>query len=59
VTTADALLAAVIATPDDDLVRLVYADYAEEIRRNWPFFRDRRIDHYAGITKRVADGTGG
>ena len=54
-TTADALLAAVIATPDDDLVRLVYADYAEEIRRNWPFFRDRRIDHYAGITKRVAD----
>ncbi len=31
--------------------------WAEEIRRNWPFFRDRRIDSYAGITKRVADGT--
>ena len=29
-TTADALLAAVIATPDDDLVRLVYADFVEE-----------------------------
>ena len=29
-TTAEALLAAVIATPDDDLVRLVYADYLEE-----------------------------
>ena len=29
-TTADALLAAVIATPDDDLVRLVYADFVAE-----------------------------
>ncbi len=29
--------------------------HAEEIRRNWPFFRDRRIDYYGGITKRVAD----
>ena len=28
---------------------------AEETRRNWPFFRDRRIDSYAGITRRVAD----
>jgi N-carbamoylputrescine amidase len=27
----------------------------EEIRRNWPFFRDRRIDFYSGLTKRVAD----
>lgn len=24
----------------------------EEVRRNWPFFRDRRIDLYEGITKR-------
>lgn len=24
----------------------------EEIRRNWPFFRDRRIDAYGGITQR-------
>ncbi len=24
----------------------------EDVRRNWPFFRDRRIDAYAGITKR-------
>ncbi len=29
-TTADALLAAVLAHPDDDLPRLVYADYLEE-----------------------------
>lgn len=25
---------------------------AEEVRRNWPFLRDRRIDAYDGITKR-------
>lgn len=24
----------------------------EETRRNWPFFRDRRVDAYGGITKR-------
>jgi N-carbamoylputrescine amidase len=29
--------------------------WMEDIRRNWPFFRDRRIDFYGGITKRVAD----
>ena len=27
----------------------------EEVRRNWPFFRDRRIDAYGNIVKRVAD----
>jgi N-carbamoylputrescine amidase len=27
----------------------------EEIRRNWPFLRDRRIDAYADITRRVID----
>ena len=29
--------------------------HMEEVRRNWPFFRDRRIDAYQGIVKRVAD----
>jgi N-carbamoylputrescine amidase len=24
----------------------------EEVRRNWPFLRDRRIDAYGGITSR-------
>jgi N-carbamoylputrescine amidase len=28
----------------------------EEVRRNWPFLRDRRIDAYAPITKRFLDG---
>jgi len=27
----------------------------EEVRRNWPFLRDRRIDAYGGITKRYLD----
>jgi len=28
----------------------------EDVRRNWPFLRDRRIDAYAPITKRLLDG---
>jgi len=27
----------------------------EDIRRNWPFLRDRRIDSYAPITSRLID----
>jgi N-carbamoylputrescine amidase len=27
----------------------------EDVRRNWPFLRDRRIDSYAGITSRFLD----
>jgi N-carbamoylputrescine amidase len=27
----------------------------EEVRRHWPFLRDRRIDAYGGITKRLLD----
>ena len=26
----------------------------EEVRRNWPFLRDRRIDAYGGITSRFS-----
>jgi N-carbamoylputrescine amidase len=28
----------------------------DEVRRNWPFLRDRRIDAYAGIAERFLDG---
>ncbi len=28
----------------------------EEVRRNWPFLRDRRIDAYGGIGSRLIDG---
>ena len=27
----------------------------EDVRRNWPFLRDRRIDSYQGITQRLLD----
>ena len=27
----------------------------EDVRRNWPFLRDRRIDAYSAITRRVID----
>ena len=30
----------------------------EEVRRNWPFFRDRRIDAYGGLTSRFLDQRG-
>jgi N-carbamoylputrescine amidase len=31
-------------------------DHLEDIRRNWPFLRDRRIDAYGDIQKRFIDG---
>ncbi|MBY0502627.1 MAG: carbon-nitrogen hydrolase [Bryobacteraceae bacterium] len=34
------------------LIQEVNPAWSEEVRRNWPFFRDRRIDHYAGLTNR-------
>ena len=27
----------------------------EDVRRNWPFLRDRRIDAYGGLTRRFLD----
>jgi len=30
--------------------------HLEDVRRNWPFLRDRRIDSYAPITSRMIDG---
>jgi N-carbamoylputrescine amidase len=29
--------------------------HAEDVRRTWPFFRDRRIDAYGGLTRRWKD----
>src|SRR5437667_5232392 len=38
-----------IVVGEVDLARL------EDVRRNWPFLRDRRIDAYAGLEKRYID----
>lgn len=45
------------ASADREEVLVVACDRKkmEDVRRNWPFFRDRRIDAYGSITKRVAD----
>jgi N-carbamoylputrescine amidase len=45
------------ASADKEELLVVTCDrtHLESVRRNWPFFRDRRIDAYGGITKRVAD----
>jgi N-carbamoylputrescine amidase len=40
---------------EDILVGDVDLKKLEDIRRNWPFLRDRRIDTYAGITHRFLD----
>jgi N-carbamoylputrescine amidase len=45
------------ASTDKEEVLLAEIDLAriEDVRRNWPFLRDRRIDAYAGITERFLD----
>ena len=45
------------ASADREETVLAEVDLAriEETRRNWPFFRDRRIDAYGGITQRFLD----
>jgi len=45
------------ASSDHEEVLVVEVDPAriEDVRRNWPFLRDRRIDAYAGIEQRFLD----
>lgn len=45
------------ASDDKDEVQVVEIDMyrSEQVRRWWPFFRDRRIDAFDGITKRFID----
>ncbi|ETD17362.1 MULTISPECIES: carbon-nitrogen hydrolase [Prevotellaceae] len=39
-------------TEEDSAVVEIDLDHGEQVRRWWPFFRDRRIEEYGGITKR-------
>ena len=45
------------ASTEREEILLAEIDLAriEDVRRNWPFLRDRRIDAYAGITNRFLD----
>lgn len=45
------------ASNNEEVETIVEVDMkrSENVRRWWPFLRDRRIDHYDGITKRFLD----
>jgi N-carbamoylputrescine amidase len=45
------------ASHDEEEILLAEIDlrHQEDVRQNWPFFRDRRIDSYGEITRRVID----
>ena len=45
------------ASPDKEEVLIAECDLAriDQIRQGWPFFRDRRIDAYADLTRRFID----
>ncbi len=49
----------IVAQAAMDREEMLYADVdparIEEVRRNWPFLRDRRVDAYDGITSRMLD----
>ena len=40
---------------EEILIAEVDLDHLEDVRRNWPFLRDRRIDAYEGLTYRFLD----
>ena len=43
------------ASGEEVLVATIDIARMEEVRRNWPFLRDRRIDAYGGIERRFLD----
>ncbi len=42
-------------TDEESIIVNIDLEHSEQVRRWWPFLRDRRIDHYGGITKRFID----
>jgi len=50
-----AIVAEAPADREAIVVGEVDLDRLEEVRRNWPFLRDRRIDAYAGLDRRFLD----
>ena len=49
------ILAQASEDQEEILIAEVDLDLQENVRQNWPFFRDRRIDSYGDITKRAID----
>lgn len=42
-------------TEEESIIASIDLDHSEDVRRWWPFLRDRRIDEYGNITKRFID----
>ncbi|WP_300978696.1 carbon-nitrogen hydrolase [Flavobacterium sp.] len=49
------ILAQASHNKEEILIAEVDLDLQENVRQNWPFFRDRRIDAFGDITKRAID----
>lgn len=49
------ILAQASHNKEEIIMAEVNLNYQENVRQNWPFFRDRRIDAYDEITKRALD----
>ena len=49
------MLAEASTNREETLLAEIDLERIEDVRRNWPFLRDRRIDAYAGITNRFLD----
>jgi N-carbamoylputrescine amidase len=49
------VIARASADREEILVAEIDPARIEDVRRNWPFLRDRRIDAYGGITRRFLD----
>jgi N-carbamoylputrescine amidase len=46
------ILAEASSDKEEILLATIDPGRMEDVRRNWPFFRDRRIDAYSGLTRR-------
>ena len=49
------MLAQASVSEEETLIVECDPRHTEEVRRNWPFLRDRRIDAYGDILKRYLD----
>jgi N-carbamoylputrescine amidase len=49
------VLAEASRTEEETLIVTCNRKHQETVRRHWPFLRDRRIDAYAGVTRRLID----
>jgi len=49
------ILAQVSIDKEEILIAEINPEQIEKVRRHWPFLRDRRIDSYEDISKRVID----